>query len=214
MGWKTYAGALLLFNLIGLLFLYLLLRIQHLLPLNPQELGSVSPDLAFNIAVSFATNTNWQSYGGETTLSYLSQMLGLTVQNFLSAATGMAVLVALIRGIARHTTHKTRKFLGGSDPLHALYPFTSGNYPGNCTGLAGCGADLPALPGCQTSGSGSQVRSPRYYRLDRPPRRLRSNSWERMAVVISMSTRHIRSRIPPRSPISWKCLPSCSSRLR
>jgi K+-transporting ATPase ATPase A chain len=110
MGWKTYAVALLLFNLVGLLFLYLLLRLQHLLPLNPQDLGPVSPDLAFNTAVSFATNTNWQNYGGETTLSYLSQMLGLTVQNFLSAATGMAVLVALIRGIARHTTTKIGNF--------------------------------------------------------------------------------------------------------
>jgi len=110
MGWKTYAVALLLFNLIGLLFLYLLLRIQNFLPLNPQDLGPVSPDLAFNTAVSFATNTNWQNYGGETTLSYLSQMLGLTVQNFLSAATGMAVLIALIRGITRHTTDKLGNF--------------------------------------------------------------------------------------------------------
>ena len=110
MGWKTYASALLLFNLIGFPFLYLLLRLQHLLPLNPQDLGSVSPDLAFNTAVSFTTNTNWQSYGGETTLSYLTQMFGLTVQNFLSAATGMSVLIALIKGIARHTTHKLGNF--------------------------------------------------------------------------------------------------------
>lgn len=110
MGWKTYAGTLLLFNLIGLLFLYLLLRTQHLLLLNPQNLGTVSPDLAFNIAVSFTTNTNWQGYGGETTLSYLSQMFGLTVQNFLSAATGMTVLIALIRGIARHTATKIGNF--------------------------------------------------------------------------------------------------------
>jgi K+-transporting ATPase ATPase A chain len=110
MDWKMYSGTLLLFNLIGLLFLYLLLRLQNLLPLNPQNLGPVSPALAFNTAVSFATNTNWQSYGGETTLSYLSQMLGLTVQNFLSAATGMAVLIALIRGISRHTTDKLGNF--------------------------------------------------------------------------------------------------------
>ena len=88
----------------------MLLRLQHLLPLNPQDLGSVSPDLAFNTAVSFTTNTNWQSYGGETTLSYLTQMLGLTVQNFLSAATGMSVLIALIKGIVRHTTHKLGNF--------------------------------------------------------------------------------------------------------
>ncbi|MGB8252906.1 MAG: potassium-transporting ATPase subunit KdpA, partial [Anaerolineaceae bacterium] len=110
MGWKTYAGALLLFNLIGLFVLYLLLRLQHVLPLNPQGLSSITSDLAFNISVSFTTNTNWQSYGGETTLSYLTQMFGLTTQNFLSAATGMSVLIALIRGIARHTTHKLGNF--------------------------------------------------------------------------------------------------------
>ncbi len=110
MNWKSYAGVLLWFNLAGLLFLYLLLRLQHLLPLNPQDLGPVSPELAFNTATSFATNTNWQSYGGESTLSYLSQMLGPTVQNFLSAATGMAVLIALIRGIVQHTAEKLGNF--------------------------------------------------------------------------------------------------------
>ena len=96
MNWKTYALTVLSFNLVGLLFLYLLLRVQNLLPLNPQALGNVSPQLSFNAAVSFTSNTNWQSYGGETTMSNLSQMLGLGVQNFLSAATGMAVLIALI----------------------------------------------------------------------------------------------------------------------
>ena len=101
MAWTTYAKAMLLFNLLGLLAVYVLQRLQDLLPLNPQNMPAVPPDLAFNTAVSFATNTNWQSYGGETTLSYLTQMLGLTVQNFVSAATGMAVLVALIRGFVR-----------------------------------------------------------------------------------------------------------------
>ncbi len=110
MNWKLYAGMLLLFNLAGFLFLYLLLRLQHLLPLNPQNFQALSPDLAFNAAVSFTTNTNWQSYGGETTMSILSQMLGLTVQNFLSAATGMAVLIALIRGLVRHTSTKIGNF--------------------------------------------------------------------------------------------------------
>lgn len=110
MDWKTYAIALLLFNLVGLLFLYILLRFQHSLPLNPQHLESVSPDLAFNTAVSFVTNTNWQSYSGETTLSYFSQMLGLTVPNFLSAATGLTVLVALTRGIARHIVVRIGNF--------------------------------------------------------------------------------------------------------
>ncbi len=104
MDWKSYAVAMLLFNAVGLFFLYGLQRLQGLLPLNPANLGSVSADLAFNTAASFTTNTNWQAYGGETTLSYLTQMLGLTVQNFVSAATGMALLVALIRGLSRSTS--------------------------------------------------------------------------------------------------------------
>jgi K+-transporting ATPase ATPase A chain len=89
-GWKTYAVAMLLFNFAGIVVVYALQRLQGVLPLNPQGLGAVSPDSSFNTAVSFATNTNWQGYGGETTMSYLTQMLGLAVQNFVSAATGMA----------------------------------------------------------------------------------------------------------------------------
>ena len=101
MSWTSYATALLTTNLLGFLGLYLLQRVQAVLPLNPQGLGNVSSDLAFNTAASFATNTNWQSYAGETTLSYLTQMVGVTVQNFMSAATGMAVLVAVTRGLTR-----------------------------------------------------------------------------------------------------------------
>ena len=101
MTWKTYALAMLAFNVAGIAAVYALLRLQGALPLNPQSMPAATPDLAFNTAVSFGTNTNWQAYGGESTLSYLSQMAGLTVQNFVSAATGMACLVALIRGIAR-----------------------------------------------------------------------------------------------------------------
>lgn len=110
MDWKTYGVAVLSFNAAGLLFLYGLQRLQGFLPLNPEEVGAASPDLSFNTAVSFATNTNWQAYGGETTLSYLTQMLGLTVQNFVSAATGMAVLVALIRGLARRSAETIGNF--------------------------------------------------------------------------------------------------------
>jgi K+-transporting ATPase ATPase A chain len=110
MSWKGYALAMLSFNLVGLLALYLLQRLQGLLPLNPEGWTGVGPGLAFNTAVSFATNTNWQSYGGETTMSYLTQMLGLTVQNFSSAATGMAILVALIRGLARHSAQTIGNF--------------------------------------------------------------------------------------------------------
>ena len=110
MTWKTYAVAMLVFNLLGLLVVYLLQRLQGILPFNPQGLAAVSPDSSFNTAVSFATNTNWQGYGGETTMSYLTQMLALTVQNFVSAATGMAVLIALARGIARHTAQTIGNF--------------------------------------------------------------------------------------------------------
>ncbi|MDO9465871.1 MAG: potassium-transporting ATPase subunit KdpA [Thiobacillus sp.] len=99
--WISYTGAMLAFNALGFLLLYAILRLQNILPLNPQDLPSVSPHLAFNTAVSFVTNTNWQSYGGETTLSYFSQMIGLTTQNFVSAATGIGVALALTRGIAR-----------------------------------------------------------------------------------------------------------------
>jgi len=104
MDWKENTLALLIFNGLGILLLYALLRLQDILPLNPQQFGAVPPDLSFNTAVSFVTNTNWQAYGGETTLSYFAQMLGLTVQNFLSAATGMAVAVLFVRGVVRHST--------------------------------------------------------------------------------------------------------------
>ena len=110
MGWKTYALTMLLFNVAGLLLVYLLQRVQGVLPLNPQGFGAGSPDSSFNTAVSFASNTNWQGYGGESTMSYLTQMLALTVQNFVSAATGMAVLVALIRGFARRSAQTIGNF--------------------------------------------------------------------------------------------------------
>ena len=110
MHWTGYALALLAFNAAGLLLLYALLRLQRWLPLNPMRIAAMPPFLAFNTAASFTSNTNWQFYGGEVSLSYLSQMLGLTVQNFVSAAAGMAVLVALIRGIARHQAHTIGNF--------------------------------------------------------------------------------------------------------
>ena len=110
MNWPTYAIAMLVFNGLGVVSVYVLLRAQVWLPLNPQHLPEVSPDLAFNTAISFATNTNWQAYSGESALSYLTQMLGLSVQNFLSAASGMAVLIALIRGITRRLTETIGNF--------------------------------------------------------------------------------------------------------
>ncbi|MFT3817175.1 MAG: potassium-transporting ATPase subunit KdpA [Rubrivivax sp.] len=102
-GWLPYAAGLLLFNGLGLVAVYALQRLQAVLPLNPQAMAAVAPDSAFNTAVSFVTNTNWQGYGGESTMSHLTQMLALTVQNFLSAATGIAVAAALVRGFARHS---------------------------------------------------------------------------------------------------------------
>jgi potassium-transporting ATPase potassium-binding subunit len=103
MKWTTYAASVLVFNLLGIVVVWLLQRTQASLPLNPAGLGAVSPEVAINTAVSFGTNTNWQSYGGETTMSLYTQMFGLAVQNFVSAATGMAVLVAFIRGLTRKT---------------------------------------------------------------------------------------------------------------
>ena len=96
--WKKYTLAMLLFSLVSCLFTYVILRLQHLLPMNPQAFGAISPDLAFNTAVSFTTNTNWQSYGGESTMSYLSQMVALVIHNFASAAVGIALAAALVRG--------------------------------------------------------------------------------------------------------------------
>jgi potassium-transporting ATPase potassium-binding subunit len=108
--WKQYTLAMLLFSLVGCLFTYAILRLQNLLPLNPQGLGAVSADLAFNTAVSFTTNTNWQSYVGETTMSYFSQMVGLAFHNFVSAATGIAIAAALVRAIARHSAQTIGNF--------------------------------------------------------------------------------------------------------
>lgn len=110
MGWREYALAMLVFNLLGMTFTYLVQRLQFILPGNSEGLAAVSADCAFNTAVSFASNTNWQSYGGETTMSYLTQMLVLTVQNFLSAASGMAVLIALTRAFSRQQAETIGNF--------------------------------------------------------------------------------------------------------
>jgi potassium-transporting ATPase potassium-binding subunit len=108
--WKQYTLAMLLFSLVGCLFTYAILRLQYFLPLNPQKLAGVNPDLSFNTAISFTTNTNWQNYGGESTLSYFSQMVGLTFHNFVSGATGIAIAAALVRAIARHSAKTIGNF--------------------------------------------------------------------------------------------------------
>ncbi|TAM48391.1 MAG: potassium-transporting ATPase subunit KdpA [Acidobacteria bacterium] len=126
MDWKRYALAMLLFNFVGFLLLYALQRLQGGLPLNPARLPSVGPDLSFNTAISFVTNTNWQSYSGEQTMSDLTQMLGLAVQNFLSAASGMAVLVALVRGFARRSASTVGNFWADTvrGTLYVLLPLS------------------------------------------------------------------------------------------
>ncbi len=123
--WWVYARAMIVFHIVGFAFLYLLLRLQDLLPLNPQGMSAVAPDLAGNTAVSFLTNTNWQNYGGESTMSYLSQMAGLSVQNFLSAATGIALAVALVRGFARAESKSIGNFWADlvRVTLYVLLPF-------------------------------------------------------------------------------------------
>lgn len=108
--WTAYSVGMLLFNFVGLVVLYALQRLQHVLPLNPQRFPDVAPDLAFNTAVSFTSNTNWQAYAGESTMSYLVQMAGLTFHNFVSAATGIVLAIALVRGFARHTAHTVGNF--------------------------------------------------------------------------------------------------------
>jgi K+-transporting ATPase ATPase A chain len=124
--WGRYARSLIIFSLAGMLFTYAVLRLQHLLPLNPQGFGPVPPALAFNTAASFASNTNWQNYAGETTLSYFSQMVGLVFQNFVSAAAGIAAAAALVRGIARHSSKTVGNFWADlvRIDLYLLLPFS------------------------------------------------------------------------------------------
>ncbi len=120
--WFIYAMAMIAFSIVGFVSLYALQRLQNVLPLNPQGFDAVPPDLAFNTSISFITNTNWQNYGGETTMSHLTQMLGLTVHNFLSAATGLAMAFALVRAFARSLGDHGRQFLGRYDPRRPLRP--------------------------------------------------------------------------------------------
>ena len=108
--WVEYAVSMLLFSMVGMLLLYAMERLQYYLPLNPQQFGAVAPDLAFNTAASFTTNTNWQAYGGESTMSYFTQMAGLAFHNFVSAAAGIAVAIAVIRGFVRRSAKTIGNF--------------------------------------------------------------------------------------------------------
>ena len=167
MGWKKYALALVLFNALGALAVYALQRLQVWLPLNPQQFPNVSPDSSFNTAVSFITNTNWQGYSGESTMSYLTQMAGLAVQNFLSAATGIVVAIALIRGLARHSAKTIGNFWVGYHPLHTLHPVAALDGARALSRLTGRRAEFQRLQGCDH---------------DRDPRRTSSRRWMPRAI--------------------------------
>ena len=153
MTWRGYARAVLAFSLVGVLAVYGFQRLQGFLPLNPEGLPAVSPDSAFNTAVSFTTNTNWQGYGGESTMSDLTQMVALTVQNFVSAAAGMAVLVALIRGFARRNAPTHRQLLGRSDPRRDLHPAAAVARAGPGARVAGGRADGRSVSRGHASGT-------------------------------------------------------------
>ncbi len=189
-------------------------RLQGFLPLNPQGFGAVSPDSSLNTATSFVTNTNWQGYGGETTMSYLTQMLGMTVQNFASAATGMAVLIAFIRGLVRHSASTIGNFWVDltRSVLYILLPLAL--VLALILGRTGRGSELFALRRLPTWFSlpwtQEAPRSPsRFWPLGRRLRRSPSSSWVPMAVVSSMLTPPTRLKTPHRWPTSWRCCPSC-----
>ena len=196
MSWKNYARAMLYFNAIGFAFLFLLQLFQGWLPLNPQNFPGVEPALALNTAISFVTNTNWQAYGGENTLSYLTQMLGMTVQNFVSAATGNAVLLALIRGITRKSSQTIGNFWVDLTRtiVYLLLPF--------CVIFAlffvsqGVIQTLNPYVECQQPWTWSANDSSRACCV----RKLPSNSWEQMEGVFLMPIAPILSKIP--TPLS------------
>jgi K+-transporting ATPase ATPase A chain len=146
--WNVYALSLLAFSLVSLLALYALQRAQGVLPLNPTDRTSVTPWGSFNTAVSFVTNTNWQWYSGEVTMSHLTQMIGLTVQNFVSAAAGMAVVVAMIRGITRTGTRCARQLLGRSDALGHTHPLAARSRDGDPLAVTRRHPELPRLLHC------------------------------------------------------------------
>ena len=152
--WKTYTYSLLAFNAIGLLFVFLMQVSQSFLPLNPAQMPNVSWHSAINTAISFVTNTNWQGYSGETTMSYLVQMMGLSVQNFVSAATGIAVLLALIKGLSRRSSATIGNFWTDLDPINNLCAFATGNLVFHCFGWSGCDPKFSFIPnGSYVAGS-------------------------------------------------------------
>ena len=193
--WTEYARGVLLFSAASMLLLYALQRLQGLLLLNPADQSAVRPDLAFTTAVSFVTNTNWQSYTPEQTMSYLTQMVGLAVQNFVSAAVGMAVAVALIRGIARSATGTIGNFWADlvRGTVYVLLPISL--VLGGRTGVAGRRADL-RRPATRPDRGG---RDADHRPSGRPPARSRSSSWAPTAAASTTPTPPTRWRAGRRS---------------
>ena len=206
--WRRYASALLWFSGISMAFVYVILRTQQHLPLNPQRLPGVNAYLSFNTAASFMTNTNWQAYGGETTMSYLTQMLALTFQNFVSAAVGIAVLVALIRGFTRTGTDQVGNFwrdlvrgvalraAAAVDPVRHRADEPRGR------------ADAQRL----SAGDGPAGLLPADRARPRREPDSRSSSSARTAAGSSTRTRRIRSRTRRRWRTCSRCSRSCGSR--
>ena len=194
--WFAYTIAMLAFSIAGFLSLYAMQRLQNFLPLNPRGFDAVPPDLAFNTSDSFITNTNWQNYGGETTMSHLTQMLGLTVHNFVSAATGLAMAFALVRGFARSSADDGRQFLGRSDPRDALRPAADRDRRRAGLRRSGRAADAGRAPSTRRR---SKARS-RPSRSGRWPARRSSRSSAPTAAASSTPMPRIRSRTPTPGP--------------
>ncbi len=215
MDWKANAAAMLLFNAVGFAAVYALQRVQGFLPLNPQGFPAVPPDSSFNTAVSFASNTNWQGYGGETTMSYLTQMAGLTVQNFVSAATGMAVLALFTRGISRHSTRTLGNFWVDMtrSTLYILLPWAAILALLLVSqGVVQNFQPYTAVPLSRKQQTREEHRSTsRSSRWALRRRRLPSSSWGRMAEGSSTPILHTLSKTPLRSRICSRCLRFFSS---
>ena len=157
MRWTEYAIAMLLLSVVSMVLLYVIMRVQQWLPWNPQHFGAVAPDSAFNTAASFTTNTNWQAYSGETTMSYFTQMAGLAYHNFLSAAVGIALAIAVIRGSRAQGNANHRKFLGGFDPDDFVGAVAGVHRGGAFSCFAGDGAEPEAVHYGKAGGSSNRA---------------------------------------------------------
>ena len=201
MTWYAYALSMLAFSVIGLVYLYVLLRTQKWLPFNPQHFDNMAPDLAWNTAVSFLTNTNWQFYSGESTMSYLSQMAGLAWHNFVSAAAGIAIAVAVVRGLVRTTVKTLGNFWVDLTrcSLYILLPVSI--VIGLFSGRPRRSAKLPRVSGRQVD----RRFCPVDYRRTDGVARSHQGTWARTAAASSTRTPRRPTRTRIRLPISSKC---------